>query len=579
MDYVQMRYLAFASLVFFVFTSLHAEDRFTIDLGPHKVILKTGSNGLAYFPDQPIAVIRENPFTFLLTANNGKLNGTFVMQGTTFGDTRPVSTFLKPTSNSFDNGYTGCGAVYFNQSSNEYICLYHAEDHEGGKVVPYNKALRSTHWSIGMVSVDAKTNKSTRHGQALLGETKKNEIVDDHRGIGDPSITVDPTGKYLYAYYTDLNRKVRLPATICMARCLVSDGGRPGKWTKYFEGQFSQSGLGGKESPVVEIPGGPDTIGPHVVYVASMKRYFMVCNVVYFSDIQQQESERSGIYWTHSSDGLRWEQPEKLIVGQSVPQIGKNYTGHPTLVVESSTATSLKGQLLYCFSSSWGTSAPHSPHQLAGRSISIQLQSVGSQPPSSTRLSVDELLKAAKSSKKNPQGEVVEIDLSKVKLGDAEIATLSQMVSLRRVTAPDSGLSDDHISRLANLSNVTSLGLWQTRITDEGLKTIGKMANLSYLSVEGNRGVTNEGLAHLSGCKKLSWLGLSYTGISDDGMKHLVGLPLTRLDVTNTAITDDGLLHFARIGTLKTLTLTRTRVTDAGVQKLKGSLPKCQITR
>ena len=366
-----MRYLMFSLLLFFFVTCLYADDAFRIDLGPHKVVMKAGSNGLAYFPDQPIAVIREKPFTFLMTSNNGKVNGTFVMQGTNFGDARPVSTFLEPQPQAFDNGYTGCGAVYSNKKANEFICLYHAEDHEGGKVVPYNKALRSTYWSIGMVSVDGKTNKSTHHGQVLVGETKKDEIVDDHRGIGDPSVTVDPTGKYLYAYYTDLNRKARIPATICMARSLVSDGGRPGTWTKFYEGKFSQPGLGGKESPVVEVPGGPDTIGPHVVYVAAMQRYFIVCNVVYFSDIQQQQSEKSGIYWTHSSDGIRWEQPQKLIIGQSVPQIGKNYTGHPTLVVDSSNASSLKGQLLYCFSPSWGTASPHSPHQLAGRTISI----------------------------------------------------------------------------------------------------------------------------------------------------------------------------------------------------------------
>ena len=360
-------------LILFLPLSLCGGENFSVELGPQRTVLAVGSDGLSFFPDQPITVIGNAPLTFLLTANNGRINGTFVMKGDSFSSARLAGTFLEPVSGTFDNGYAGCGAAFLNKQSNEWVCLYHAEDHEGGKPVPYNKALRSTYWSIGMASVDGKTNKVTRHGRVLMGETKKEEIKDDHRGIGDVSVAPDQTGKFLYAYYTDLNRKARVPATICMSRTPLSSNGRPGTWKKFFDGDFKQDGLGGKESPVVELPGGPDVIGPHVSYVSELKRYFMVCNVVYFSDIQQVVSERSGIYWTHSADGLRWEPPSKLVIGQSVPQIGKNYTGHPTLIVEKSDATSLTGQLLYCFSPSWGTAAPHSPHFLAGRSFSLRL--------------------------------------------------------------------------------------------------------------------------------------------------------------------------------------------------------------
>jgi hypothetical protein len=218
-------------------------------------------------------------------------------------------------------------------------------------------------------------------------------------------------------------------------------------------------------------------------------------------------------------------------------------------------------------------------------SFTGSLQSGSSKPTAPTPstnaslVSVETLLKVAKSSKKNQKGEVIELDLSNVKLGDPEIAALGQIVSLQRLTAPKSGLSDDHISRLTNLKNLTSLGLWQTRISNEGLKTIGQFTNLTYLSVEGIGRVTNDGVAHLSDCRKLSWLGLSYTGVSNDGMRHLTKLPLTRIDLEKTAIGDDGLNHLAKISTLRTLTLTKTKVTDAGVAKLKRSLPNCKVIR
>jgi Leucine-rich repeat (LRR) protein len=183
----------------------------------------------------------------------------------------------------------------------------------------------------------------------------------------------------------------------------------------------------------------------------------------------------------------------------------------------------------------------------------------------------------AKSSKRNSQGQVVELDLSGVKLGDAEIAALGQMTSLRRLTAPQTGLSDEHVGRLTSLANLTSLGLWQTQIGNDGLKIIGQLRNLSYLSVEGNRGVTDNGLAHLIGCERLSWLGLSYTGVSDNGMRHLAALSLTRLDLKGTKITNAGLQHIARIKSLRTISLANTRVTDTGVTEFQRALPNCKV--
>lgn len=160
------------------------------------------------------------------------------------------------------------------------------------------------------------------------------------------------------------------------------------------------------------------------------------------------------------------------------------------------------------------------------------------------------------------------LDLSDVTLTDDLLSALGEIRSLRQLKAPKTGISDAGLQKLSNLTRLTLVGLWQTKITDEGFKHFPGCTNLSYLSVAGNREVKDDGLIHLAKLTKLSWLSISYTGVTDAGMSHLAKIPsLTRLDIAHTAVTDRGLDEIVNIKALKTLDLTGTNVTDAGVAK------------
>ena len=74
-------------------------------------------------------------------------------------------------------------------------------------------------------------------------------------------------------------------------------------------------------------------------------------------------------------------------------------------------------------------------------------------------------------------------------------------------------------------------------------------------------------------------LSLTRTKITDAGLKEVTKLQkLTWLDLSGTNITDAGLKEIAKMQKLWSLHLTDTQITDAGVAELRKALPKCNIT-
>ena len=79
----------------------------------------------------------------------------------------------------------------------------------------------------------------------------------------------------------------------------------------------------------------------------------------------------------------------------------------------------------------------------------------------------------------------------------------------------------------------------------------------------------------LTGLRSLT---LSGTEVTDAGLARLKGLAaLETLDLNFNDITDAGLVHLEGLAALKELHLIDTKVSDAGVAKLKAALPKCRI--
>ena len=90
-----------------------------------------------------------------------------------------------------------------------------------------------------------------------------------------------------------------------------------------------------------------------------------------------------------------------------------------------------------------------------------------------------------------------------------------------------------------------------------------------------------EPLKELENLKHLSLYRLGPQRVTDDDLKHLAQLGAVRhLNLNfNPAITDAGLVHLMGMSELTYLDLRNTAASEAGVSRLRQSLPDCRILR
>jgi len=137
---------------------------------------------------------------------------------------------------------------------------------------------------------------------------------------------------------------------------------------------------------------------------------------------------------------------------------------------------------------------------------------------------------------------------------------------------------------LKALSNLVILNLADTGIDDASLAHMHGMTKLAYLNIGSNsrNQVTDAGLEHLRGMTSIQNLTLIGTRVTDSGLETISGLKeLSHLAIGSQAdqseITDAGLAHLAGLSKLTNLTILKTRITDAGIAKLKENLPNVKI--
>ena len=82
----------------------------------------------------------------------------------------------------------------------------------------------------------------------------------------------------------------------------------------------------------------------------------------------------------------------------------------------------------------------------------------------------------------------------------------------------------------------------------------------------------------VGGLTNLQCLSLSKTQVTDAGLEHLKGLTnLDTLALNDTQMTDEGLAHLKGSVRLQYLYLGNTHVTDKGIEGIRTALPNCEV--
>ncbi len=133
-----------------------------------------------------------------------------------------------------------------------------------------------------------------------------------------------------------------------------------------------------------------------------------------------------------------------------------------------------------------------------------------------------------------------DVDKKSEKEVDEQLAAIESM-SGRTLDLNHWDINDSALLSAKSPEQVTDLILLENPISE--LNTIGRFKNLKYLDLRG-------------------------TKISDRSLEHLVALPISYIDVTDTSIGDEGLRTLSRIKTLTNLNVSKTNVTAAGLRQI-----------
>jgi hypothetical protein len=163
------------------------------------------------------------------------------------------------------------------------------------------------------------------------------------------------------------------------------------------------------------------------------------------------------------------------------------------------------------------------------------------------------------------------------KIVDYRLIFRVQRVSFYGTGRRHSHVTDDTLMPLlADLSDVHSISLGDTNITNRGLHSLSRLRNLRTLSLRETK-LQDESLEALAPLR-LQWLSLKRTWIGDIAIASLKGMTsLEHLSLERTRVSDRGLVHLEGLHNLKSLNLRRCKSTEDGVNELRRKLPKCEI--
>lgn len=149
---------------------------------------------------------------------------------------------------------------------------------------------------------------------------------------------------------------------------------------------------------------------------------------------------------------------------------------------------------------------------------------------------------------------------------DDGLKHIEHLTKLTSLVLSQTKITDDGLRHLNKLTELTFINLRGTGLTDQGLTHIGHLPKLSFVVLEGNA-ITDDGLKVIANPKtfvSLTSIGLTDTQITDEGLVHLKNLKnLQRLYMGRTRITSKGVAQLTDMPQLESLSFSASSVDDA----------------
>lgn len=172
--------------------------------------------------------------------------------------------------------------------------------------------------------------------------------------------------------------------------------------------------------------------------------------------------------------------------------------------------------------------------------------------------------------------ELRSLELPGSRISRVGLEALRGKTRLERLDLRDIPLTDDDLVPLGGVVNLRGLSINSRSITNVGLAHLGGLTGLRRLFLAGAQIDDLAPIRHLVG---LEYLGIPLTRVTDAGLAPVANFP--RLDMiamgSNANLTDHGLRHLAGLKRLRTLHIRNTMLTDEGIAALRKALPQVRI--
>ena len=283
--------------------------------GDQEDVIGAGQWGLCYVPDEHISYYKTDD-TFHIWFTQGEAHH-FISSD--FNELTPAMMLngnsvaaFGPSGEGFDRDYAGPGSVIRASNGHDLLMFYHGEYQwpEGGYYA-----------TIGLARSSDEGQTWERLGPVIEGRLSRPDPPPWYGafGAGGPCALVDERDGFIYLYYLDWGAPVypEEDTHTHVARAPISSDGLPGSWRKYFEGEFSEDGLGGNSDGVLR------GWFASISYNASLGAYL---GVYVLAD---------GFYYSISFDRIDWTVGKKLLTRNETPSTGEPWLLYPSLLSPS----------------------------------------------------------------------------------------------------------------------------------------------------------------------------------------------------------------------------------------------------